>query len=90
MDKARAWFIAILFLSGLGITLYPFVSNLIAESNASRAISSYNEEIAEMDEEAINATKEAIQAYNEQLSDAFVSSQNAEETVSYVDLIDVG
>lgn len=90
MDKARAWFIAILFLSGLGITLYPFVSNLIAESNASRAISSYNEEIAEMDEEEINATKEAIQAYNEQLSDAFVSSQNAEETVSYVDLIDVG
>lgn len=90
MSKARAWFIAILFLSGLGITLYPFVSNLIAQSNASRAISTYNEEVAQMDEEEINATKEAIQAYNEQLSDAFISSQKMEDTISYVDLINIG
>ena len=90
MSKARAWFIAILFLSGLGITLYPFVSNLIAQSNASRAISTYNEEVAQMDEEEINATKEAIQAYNEQLSDAFISSQKMEDTISHVDLINIG
>lgn len=90
MNKIRLWFIAILFLSGLGITLYPFVSNLIAQSNASRAISTYNEEVAQMNEEQINATKQAIQTYNQQLSDAFISSQKMEDTLSYVDLINIG
>lgn len=90
MDKVRTWFIAILFLSGLGITLYPFFSNLVAESNASRAIASYSDEIAQMDEEDIDATKEAIQKYNEQLNSAFVSSKETEEGISYVDLVDVG
>lgn len=90
MDKIRNWFIAILFLSGLGITLYPFVSNLIAESNASRAIASYNEEVEQMDQEEIDAAKASLQAYNEQLNSAYSSSKNAEEEVSYVDLIDIG
>ncbi len=90
MDRVRMWFIAILFLSGLGITLYPFFSNLVAQSNASRAIASYDEEIAQMDQEDIDATKEAIQKYNEQLNHAYVSSQEMEEGLSYVDLVDVG
>lgn len=90
MDKIRNTFIAILFLSGLGITMYPFISNLVAESNASRAIASYNEEVAQMDQEEIDAAKASLQAYNEQLNNAYSTSQNAEETVSYVDLIDIG
>lgn len=90
MDRVKNWFIAILFLSGLGITLYPFVSNLVAESNASRAIASYNEEIAEMDQEEIDAAKQSLQAYNEQLNNAYSSSKDAEEEVSYVDLINIG
>ena len=90
MDKLRMWFIAILFLSGLGITLYPFVSNLIAQSNASRAIASYSDEVANMEQEDIDATKEAMQKYNEQLNSAFVSSQNQEEGISYLDMVGVG
>ena len=90
MDKVRSWFIAILFLSGLGITLYPFFSNLIAQSNASRAIASYDEEIAQMDQEEIDEAKEAIQKYNEQLNSAYVSSQEMDEGISYLDLVDVG
>ena len=90
MDKLRMWFIAILFLSGLGITLYPFVSNLIAQSNASRAIASYSDEVANMEQEDIDATKEAMQKYNEQLNSAFVSSQNQEDGISYLDMVDVG
>ena len=41
MDKKRAWFIAILFFSGLCLTLYTCVSNLIAHSHASQAIAAY-------------------------------------------------
>lgn len=91
MDKKRAWFIAILFLSGLCITLYPFVSNLIAQSNASRAIAEYDEQIAQMDQEDIDAAREAAMKYNEQLSNAVTLSVDQEdESISYLDLIDVG
>ncbi|MDE7285425.1 MAG: class C sortase, partial [Lachnospiraceae bacterium] len=91
VDKKRAWFIAILFLSGLCITLYPFVSNLIAQSNASRAIAEYDEHIAQMDQEDIDAAREAAMKYNEQLSNAVTLSIDQEdESISYLDLIDVG
>lgn len=91
MDKKRAWFIAILFLSGLCITLYPFVSNLIAQSNASRAIAMYDEQIAQMDQEEIDAAKEAAMKYNEQLSNAVSLSVDQDDgSVSYMDLMDVG
>lgn len=90
MDRVRNWFIAILFLSGLGITLYPFFSNLVAQSNATRAIATYNEEVSQMEQEEIDAAKEAAKKYNEQLNSAYVSSQETEESVSYVDLVDAG
>lgn len=90
MDKKRAWFIAILFLSGLCITLYPFVSNLVAQSNASRAIADYGEQIAQMDQEDIDAAKEAAAKYNEQLSNAVTLSSQADESISYLDLVNVG
>lgn len=91
MDKKRAWFIAILFLSGLCITLYPFVSNLIAQSNASRAIAEYDEQIAQMDQEDIDAAKEAAMKYNEQLSNAVTLSVAQDDgSISYLDLMDVG
>lgn len=91
MDKKRAWFIAVLFLSGLCITLYPFVSNLIARSNASRAITDYDAMVAQMDDEEIDAAKEAAVKYNEQLRSAVSLSVNQnEESISYLDLIDAG
>lgn len=74
MDKKRAWFIAILFFSGLCLTLYPFVSNLIAQSHASQAIAAYDEQVAEMDQEQIDAAKEAVRKYNEQLNAAVEAS----------------
>lgn len=90
MSKARAWFIAILFLSGLCLTLYPFVSNLIVQSNASKAVNDYNEGVAQMDQEDIDAAKEAVKKYNEQLGKAVSSSAEQEEAVSYLDMVDVG
>lgn len=91
MDKKRAWFIAILFFSGLCLTLYPFVSNLIAQSHASQAIVAYDEQVAEMDQEQIDAAKEAVRKYNEQLNAAVeASAMQGEDGISYLDLVDVG
>ena len=90
MDKKRAWFIAILFFSGLCLTLYPFVSNLIAQSHASQAIAAYDEQVAEMDQEQIDAAKEAVRKYNEQLNAAVeASAMQGEDGISYLDLVDV-
>ena len=91
MDKKRAWFIAILFFSGLCLTLYPFVSNLIAQSHASQAIAAYDEQVAEMDQEQIDAAKEAVRKYNEQLNAAVeASAMQGEDGIRYLDLVDVG
>ena len=85
MDKKRAWFIAILFFSGLCLTLYP------AQSHASQAIAAYDEQVAEMDQEQIDAAKEAVRKYNEQLNAAVeASAMQGEDGISYLDLVDVG
>ena len=80
MDRIKNWFIAILFLSGLGITLYPFFSNLVAQSNATRAIDTYTESVSQMEQEDIDAAKEAAKKYNEQLSSAYVSRKSDKKT----------
>jgi len=80
-----------LFFSGLCLTLYPFVSNLIAQSHASQAIAAYDEQVAEMDQEQIDAAKEAVRKYNEQLNAAVeASAMQGEDGISYLDLVDVG
>lgn len=90
MKKLRDFYIAALFFSGLCITLYPFISNLLIQSNATKVVETYSNEVAQLDQEEIDVAKEAMRQYNEQLSDAVISSQNQEVGTSYLDLIDVG
>lgn len=91
--KVKRIFALLMFLSGLGIASYPFISNKIAERNASVAIQDYNESVASMEKEKLDAVKEAAKKYNEQLSAAVVrdaNGENQEEGTSYVDMVDVG
>lgn len=91
--KIKLIFAVIMFISGVGIASYPFISNMIAKKHATVAIQDYNENIEAMDQEKLDAVKEAAKKYNEQLSSAVVrdaNGENEEEGVSYVDMIDVG
>lgn len=91
--KIKLVFAVIMFLSGLGIASYPFISNMIAQRNASVAIQDYNKTVESMDQEKLDAAKEAARKYNEQLSSAIVrdaNGENVQEGISYVDMIDVG
>lgn len=92
MGRIRAVFCLVMLLSGVGILLYPFVSNMIAEKNASVAIQNYDDNVKEMDTEKIDAVKEAAKKYNEQLGSAISLDENAEneDAVSYVDMVDTG
>ena len=55
----------LLILCGLAIFLYPTVSNYFAERNFVRAIKTYDNKVAEMDTEAINAAWQEAKEYNE-------------------------
>lgn len=91
--KIKLIFAVIMFVSGVGIASYPFISNMIAKKNASVAIQEYNDTVESMDQEKLDAVKEAAKKYNEQLSSAVVrdaNGENEEEGISYVDMIDVG
>ncbi len=48
--------------------VYPYISNRINEKHASSAITSYDSEVKQLDEEKVDALKEAATKYNDQLS----------------------
>lgn len=87
MKKQVVIFCIILFISGLGLLLYPFISNLINQRNASKVINDYEENIKNMDKEEIDMIKEAAKKYNEQLNQAISADSQAEDNaVSYKDI----
>lgn len=83
MRKAITIFCVIIFLTGLGILLYPFISNMINQQNATQVIDDYEDEIQNMDKEDIDVIKEAAKKYNEQLSNAISVD---EDVSSYSDI----
>lgn len=84
-------FSGILFLSGMIILLYPYVSNLVASRNASQVVQSYEDEVKNMEAEKIDAAKEAARKYNEQLSNVIsVEEAQEEDTITYLDMVDAG
>lgn len=92
MKKHTVVFCIILFLSGLGILLYPFVSNLVAEHNATQVVEKYEDETTQMGQEEIDAAKENIKKYNEQLSNVVTIDEETDESgsLSYLDMVNVG
>ena len=47
-------FSMILIFAGISLALYPTISNILAQKHASQAITEYNDEIKDMDEEKID------------------------------------
>lgn len=92
LKEPRIWFSLILFISGVIILLYPFVSNIIANRHASQVVRSYDEEVRQMDGEKIDAAKEAARQYNEQLSDVISVEEegNENKSIKYLDMVDAG
>lgn len=93
MKKIRVIFCVIIFITGLGIASYPFISNMVAQRHASQVVKDYETNVEEMDEEKIDAIKEAAKKYNEQLSNVVSvddENENNEQGESYADLLDIG
>lgn len=84
------WFSLILFVSGLMILFYPFVSNIITNRHASEVVRSYENEVRQMEGNQLDATKEAARQYNEQLSDIISVEEDKNKSIKYLDMVDAG
>ena len=93
MKRIRVIFCVIIFITGLGIASYPFISNMVAQRHASQVVKDYETNVEEMDEEKIDAMKGAAKKYNEQLSNVVSvddENENNEQGESYADLLNIG
>ena len=70
MTKSRQiviLFAVLMILTGTAIFSYPFISNALANRNATVAVQEYNETVSTLKQEEIDAIKEAAKTYNNQL-----------------------
>ncbi len=84
--------IALVFLLGLGILLYPSVSNLYNQWRQDQLVSEYDTAVQQMSTEDNSAAKEAARAYNAALSPAFsdaFSGETLPSTDEYWQLLNV-
>ena len=49
--KLKLGFAALMIVSGIGVAMYPVVSNAVAQRHASSVIESYNDTVQSMDAE---------------------------------------
>lgn len=95
MTKSRqivVFFAILMILTGAAVFSYPFVSNALANRNASVAVQEYNASASSLGREDIDAIKEAAKAYNDQLERVVGKNAQGEGAVqdSYIDLIQLG
>lgn len=81
--------ILLVFLAGLSILLYPYISNYIISIRQSRVVAQYYKDIETLDEEESTELFEAAREYNESLkrkSNRYILSDN--EMEEYLNLLD--
>lgn len=91
-NQIKIRFAILMILTGALIFSYPFISNAIANRNATIAVQRINESMGSMEKEKIDAIKAAAQAYNDQIQN--ITKKNAEGEgevqMGYVDLMQLG
>lgn len=80
----------LIFLVGMGILLYPNISDYINQKNSSKVIATYDEELAQMEEEERKQILQDATAYNYQLmQDGGRFSMTEEEKKEYMTTLDI-
>ena len=85
---------ALMFLTGAGIFLYPTVSNYFAEKNASRKVDEYISTVSQLGEETKAREKQKAVEYNEALSgdpvrDPFIEGSGTALPDNYMDVLNI-
>lgn len=88
-----------IFILGLGLVLYPIVSNMVATTAYQKKIKGYDQAIEEMDYKSLSKEKEKVNKHNKELSksnlnfiDPFSKNEAEEDIVkvSYYDVLNIG
>lgn len=92
----RKWSMALIFVVGLSIFLYPTVSNFINSQDQESIIKGYDKEVDRLREEEKERIRKEALAYNESLKkgaeilDPFAENRPKEAGVSYMDMLNIG
>ena len=94
-SRIPLWLPLALVLTGVIVMSYPYVSNWLAERNASRVIQNYGEAVAEYSSEEIAAARQAAIEYNESLAgdpvhDPFVPGSGYALPKNYEEVLNLG
>ena len=84
---------AVLFLTALGLTLYPLISNYVNQKYASEIQTAYQELIQQMDDSILQETKQRAVAYNLAITPGTADAYSEESLLSaaedYDDQLDI-
>lgn len=69
-DKLRKLLRAVIILIGIGILVYPSLSEFLQQQNASRAVTSYDNTVKKTEQARLDALLEEARAYNRMLASA--------------------
>ena len=81
--------IAVLLIAGLGILMYPTVSNLINQGMASKAITNYNSLYINTDKDSLRTMMEEAENYNERLTRNFTGFYEESSVQGYEDTLNI-
>ena len=90
--KIVIFFAILMIITGTAVFSYPFVSNALANRNASVAVQEYNASVESLQREEMDAIKEAAKSYNAQLESVLGKNAQGQGAArdSYIDLIQLG
>ena len=90
--KIVIFFAILMIITGTAVFSYPFVSNALANRNASVAVQEYNASVESLQSEEMDAIKEAAKSYNAQLESVLGKNAQGQGAArdSYIDLIQLG
>ena len=81
--------LVLVFIVGLAVMLYPFVSNYWNSMTQSKAVATYNEEVAEMSKEDYDTLFNQAEEYNQELSQLASPFAEYNQLQGYEDCLDV-
>lgn len=91
-------FIGLIFIIGLGIMLYPIISNLYIEHHQGNIIDEYNKTVESMPDDTLEKEREKAEGYNKMLTGNMVitdpfdpeAQKKLEENSDYYNILNIG
>lgn len=91
-------FIGLIFIIGLGIMLYPIISNLYIEHHQGNIIDEYNKTVESMPDDTLEKEREKAEGYNKMLTGNMIitdpfdpeAQKKLEENSDYYNILNIG